>query len=338
MLVTRAVALHELGRRAEARRDLGRAELLVRDERRPEIGLQQALLEHNAGRNRDAAALYQRVLADPLCPPDVWIKAANNLSVAYTELGRPQAALELLEQAAARAREQSPLLVAIVTNSQAWSSFHAGEVVGSLRLFEQAAGLYVAAGMPLGEHYLDYADVLVDLRLLDEALTVARSAADEFESHGARLMAAQARLRCAQLALLLGDRARRRGADAGAALAEFRRQRRTAWTARATVVAVEVAAAGTERQPDEVRRLGRAAGMLQRLRPAGRGGRGSPGGRTGGAGGGRDADGPAALPVGREAGPGPGLAGAAAGPPGAGAGRQHRAGRPARCCGTAGPA
>ena len=134
------------------------------------------------------------MLADPLCPPDVWIKAANNLSVAYTELGRPQAALDLLEQAAARAREQSPLLVAIVTNSQAWSSFHAGEVVASLRLFEQAAGLYVAAGMPLGEHYLDYADVLVDLRLLDEALTVARSAADEFESHGARLMAAQARL------------------------------------------------------------------------------------------------------------------------------------------------
>ncbi|HEY1673940.1 MAG TPA: CHAT domain-containing tetratricopeptide repeat protein [Streptosporangiaceae bacterium] len=268
VLVTRAVALHELGRRAAARRDLDRAELLVRDERRPEIGLQQALLEHNAGRNRDAAALYQRVLADPLCPPDVWIKAANNLSVAYTELGRPQAALDLLEQAAARAREQSPLLVAIVTNSQAWSSFHAGEVVASLRLFEQAAGLYVAAGMPLGEHYLDYADVLVDLRLLDEALTVARSAADEFESHGARLMAAQARLRCAQLALLLGDR-EVAGTDAGAALAEFRRQRRTAWTARATVVAVEVAAAGSERQPDEVYRLGRAAGMLQRhgLRP-----------------------------------------------------------------------
>jgi tetratricopeptide (TPR) repeat protein len=268
VLVTRAVALHELGRRAEARRDLSRAGLLARDDRRPEIGLQQAALEHNAGRVRDATALYQRVLADPLCPPDVWIKAANNLSVAYTELGRPQAALDLLEQAAARAREQSPLLVAIVTNSQAWSSFHAGEVVASLRLFEQAAGLYVAAGMPLGEHYLDYADVLVDLRLLDEALTVARSAADEFESHGARLMAAQARLRCAQLALLLGNRAVA-GADAGAALAEFRRQRRTAWTARATVVAVEVAAAGTERQPDEVRRLGRAAGMLQRhgLRP-----------------------------------------------------------------------
>jgi tetratricopeptide (TPR) repeat protein len=264
VLVTRAVALHELGRRAEARRDLGRAESLVLDERRPEISLQRALIEHNAGRVKAAAALYHRVLADPLCPPDVWIKAANNLSVAYTELGKPRAALEVLQRAAALAEEQSPLLVAVITNSQAWSSFHAGEVVESLRLFDRAAPLYAAAGVPLGEHYLDYADVLVDLRLLEEALRVARSAAAEFESHGARLMAAQARLRCAQLALALGD-AKMAGADVHVAMAEFRRQRRTAWAARATVVAVEATAAGAGRQPDEVRRLGRAAGTLQRL-------------------------------------------------------------------------
>ena len=175
VLVTRAVALHELGRRTEARRDLGRAESLVLDERRPEINLQRALLEHNGGRVMAAAALYHRVLADPLSPADVWIKAANNLSVAYTELGKPRDALQVLERAAALAREQSPLLVAIITNSQAWSSFHAGDVVESLRLFDRAAQLYTAAGVPLGEHYLDYADVLVDLRLLEEALTVARA-------------------------------------------------------------------------------------------------------------------------------------------------------------------
>ena len=264
VLVTRAVALHELGRRTEARRDLGRAELLVLDERRPEINLQRALLEHNGGRVMAAAALYHQVLADPLCPADVWIKAANNLSVAYTELGKPRDALQVLERAAALAREQSPLLVAIITNSQAWSSFHAGDVVESLRLFDRAAQLYAAAGVPLGEHYLDYADVLVDLRLLQEALTVARSAAAEFEFHGARLMAAQARLRCAQLALALGD-TRAAGADVDVAMTEFRRQRRTAWTARATVVAVEVSVAGTGHQPDGLRRLGRAAGTLERL-------------------------------------------------------------------------
>jgi tetratricopeptide (TPR) repeat protein len=264
VLVTRAVALHELGRRAEARRDLTRAELLVLDERRPEINLQLAVLEYNAGRVRAAVALYQRVLADPLCPPDVWVKAANNLAVAYTQLGRARTALEVLERAAVLAKDQSPQLVAIITNNQAWSSFHAGEVVESLRLFERAGRLYAAAGVPLGEHYLDYADALVDLRLLEEALSVARSAAAEFESHGARLMAAEARLRCAQLSLSLGD-TKAAQADVDVALAEFRRQRRTAWTARATVAAVEVAAAGAGPEPNGLRRLGRAAGTLQRL-------------------------------------------------------------------------
>jgi tetratricopeptide (TPR) repeat protein len=264
VLVTRAIALHELGRRAEARQDLARAELLVLDERRPEINLQLAVLEYNAGRVKAAAALYHRVLAAPRCPQDVWIKAANNLSVAYTQLGKPRAALEVLERAAALAKDQSPQLAAIITNNQASSSFHAGDVVESLRLFERAGQLYAAAGVPLGEHYLDYADALVDLRLLEEALTVARSAAAEFESHGARLMAAEARLRCAQLALSLGD-AKVAQADVDVALAEFRRQRRTAWTARATVAAVEVDAAGAGHQPDGLRRLGRAAGTLQRL-------------------------------------------------------------------------
>ena len=264
VLVTRAIALHELGRRAEARRDLARAELLVLDERRPEINLQLAVLEYNAGHVRAAVALYQRVLAAPLCPPDVWVKAANNLAVAYTQLGRPRAALEVLERAAVLAKDQSPQLVAIITNNQAWSSFHAGEVVESLRLFERAGRLYAAAGVPLGEHYLDFADALVDLRLLEEALSVARSAAAEFESHGARLMAAEARLRCAQLSLSLGN-AKAAQTDVDVALAEFRRQRRTAWTARATVAEVEVAAAGAGSQPDGLRRLGRAAGTLQRL-------------------------------------------------------------------------
>ena len=263
VLVTRAVALHELGRLAEARRDLSQAEGLVVDERRPEISLQRALLEYNAGRLRDAGALYQQVLADPLSPPDVWIKAANNLSVVDTDLGRPQAALDLLARAATLAREHGPLLTAIITNSQAWSSFHAGEVVDSLRLFEQAGPLYADAGLPLGEHYLDYADVLVDLRLLDEALAISRSAAAEFDAHGARLMAAKARLRCAQLALLLGDRVTA-GTDADLALAELRRQRRTVWTALATIVAAEVAASTAGYQPEQVRRLGRAATTLQR--------------------------------------------------------------------------
>lgn len=264
VLVTRAVALHELGRFAAAARDLQRAEQLVVPDQRPELLMQQALLHHNAGRVVEAAALYRRALNDDACPPVIWVKAANNLSVAQTQLGRPAAALAYLDRAAALASELGPLLIAVITNSRAWSSFHAGLIAESVRSFEQAGRLYAAAGAPLGEHYLDYADALVDLRLLSEAVTVARSAVAEFDRHGARLMAAEARLRCARLALALGDVEGSRQ-DAESAVRDFRRQRRTAWIARATVAAVEAAVASEGYSPVALRRLRRAAMVLQRL-------------------------------------------------------------------------
>jgi tetratricopeptide (TPR) repeat protein len=226
--------------------------------------MQRALLDHNAGHVVSAAALYRRVLADPACPPVIWVKAANNLSVAQTQLGRPAAALEHLDRAAVLARDLGPLLVAVIANSRAWSTFHAGRITESLRHFEEAGELFAAAGLPLGEHYLDYTDALVDLRLLDEAAGVARSAVAEFERHGARLMAAEARLRCARLALALGDVETAR-AEAESAVCDLRRQRRTAWVARATVTAANANARGEGYSPEVLRRLRRAAMTLQRL-------------------------------------------------------------------------
>ncbi|HEU5111336.1 MAG TPA: hypothetical protein VFT95_22575, partial [Micromonosporaceae bacterium] len=99
LLVTRAVALLELGHPAAAGRDLRRAEPLVAPDRRPELLMQRAIIDHNAGRAASAAVLYRRVLADPACPPVVWVKAANNLSVAQTQLGDPAGALDYLDRA-----------------------------------------------------------------------------------------------------------------------------------------------------------------------------------------------------------------------------------------------
>jgi tetratricopeptide (TPR) repeat protein len=203
------------------------------------------------------------VLADPDCPRVVWVKAANNLSVAQTQLGDPRGALAYLDRAVELAADM-PVPLAVLTNSQAWSSFHAGRVIESLRRFEEAGRLYAAAGLSLGEHYVDYADVLVDLRLLDEAAAVAQAAVVEFEKHGARLMAAEARLRSARLALALGEVSAAR-TDAESAVRDLRRQRRTAWVARATVAAVAAAVATEGHSDDALRRLRRAALTLQRL-------------------------------------------------------------------------
>lgn len=259
VLVSRAVALHELGRLPAAMRDLVRAEPLVAPDQRPDLLMQQAALQHSAGRLTAAAALYRRVLADPRCPPIIWVKAANNLADAQTRLGNPRAALEHLTRAVELARDLGPLLHGVLTNMLALSSFYAGQVSESMRWFAEAGPLYAAAGVPLGDHYMDYSDALVDLRLDEEAAAVARMAADDFDRSGARLMAAEARLRCANLALMLGEVERAR-ADAEAALRDFRQQRRTAWVARATVVAI---AAGSA--VDALRPLRRAAATLERL-------------------------------------------------------------------------
>jgi tetratricopeptide (TPR) repeat protein len=264
LLVTRAVALHELGRYDRAAADLRRAEPLVDAGERPDLRFQLAVLDHNRGRLRSAAAAYRELLADPGCTPLILVKAANNLAHAQTLLGRPQEALTHLDRAAVLARDMGPRLPAVIASGRAWSSFHAGLMTESLRHFEEAGRLHAAAGLPLGEHRIEYADVLRDLRLLDEAMAAAGSAAGEFERHGARLMAAEARLRCARLALELGDTATAR-AQAAAAAGDFRRQRRPAWAARAAITQAQAEAAGAGYSLPALRRLRHAAATLQRL-------------------------------------------------------------------------
>jgi len=264
LLLTRAVALHELGRYEAAARDLRRAEPLIAADERPDLHLQLAILDHNRGRLRSAALAYRELLDDPTCPPIVWVKAANNLANAQTLLGRPHDALEHLDRAAELARGLSPRLLAVIANSQAWSYFHAGQLARSVHRFEEAGSLHAAAGLPLGEHHLEYADVLGDLRLLDAAAAAARSAATEFEKHGARLMAAEARLRSASLALERGD-AETACTEAGAAVQDFRRQRRPAWAARATITQAQAQAARDGYTPQTLRRLRHAAATLQHL-------------------------------------------------------------------------
>ena len=264
LLVTRAVALHELGRHADAARDLRRAEPLVAADERPDLRLQLAILDHNRGRLRAAAKAYRELLDDRDCPPMVWIKAANNLANAETLLGRPHDALGHLDRAAVLARDHSKHLSAVIADSRAWSTFHAGRLPESVRWFEEAGRLHAAAGLPLGEHHLEYTDVLRDLRLLDEAMVAARSAAVEFERHGARLMAAEARLRCARIALDIGD-APTAWTDAEAADRDFRRQRRPAWAARASILKAQAEAARDGYSLPALRRLSRAAATLQGL-------------------------------------------------------------------------
>jgi tetratricopeptide (TPR) repeat protein len=261
-LVTRAAVNQELGHVAAAQHDLDRAKPLLRGREAAELALQQAALLQNIGRLSEAVAIYRRALAAPDCPVDVEAKMANNLGLIEAHRGRHRAALAHLDVAARAAAKVGPALVAIVAQSHAWATVQSGRLAESLGLFDEAARRYEEAGLPLGEHYTEYTDALVDLRLLPEASAMAKRAVELFDAHGILLMAAEAQLRVARLALLTGD-------EQGAAAAEraarsFRRQRRTAWAAMADVLAVEVHGRNGQASAAQLQVARRAAATLER--------------------------------------------------------------------------
>ena len=263
VLVTRAAVNLELGRSVAAQHDLDHAAALLRDGRSAELDLQRAVLLQNLGRLSDAAAVYRRVLTEPDCPVDVRAKVTNNLALIEVQRGDHRAAFGYLDEAALLAAEVGPALVAPFHQSRAWVMVQTGRLTDSLRLFDEALQLYKAAGLPLGEHYLEHADALVDLRLLPEASVMAQRAVEQFQAHGVLLMAAEAQLRTAWLALLTGDHPQ---AAAAAALAtrSFHRQRRTAWAARATIIAVEACVQTGEVSVAQLRAARRAAATLEK--------------------------------------------------------------------------
>jgi len=268
LLMSHAAVSQELGRVTAARRDLRAAATLVTGTRRAELDFHQAVLLQNIGQLAEAAAIYHRLLAGPTpsgpapsgpAPsgpipsgpipsgpipsgpgPDRRraVICANNLALIESQQGRYGQALPRLDQALLAAAEVGPALIALVAQSRAWVTVQSGRFAEGLRLLEAAERTYRAAGLPLGEHYIEYADVLMELRLLPEAVGAARRAVAEFTAAGVSLMAAEAQLRVAQLAMLAGDNAEALTASAAAA-ATFRRQTRAAWRARALLVTAE---------------------------------------------------------------------------------------------------
>ncbi|MEV7628148.1 CHAT domain-containing protein [Actinoplanes sp. NPDC089786] len=238
VLMTRSVVNQELGNMAGASRDLDHARPIVAADQAIELAFQRAVLDQNLGRLGPAAEAYRSLLADDGLSARLRVVAGNNLAMIESQHGRHADALRLLADAGRAAPGVGPAHVAMVSETQAWVTVHAGRLGEGIRLFDEAARAHEAAGLPLGEHYVEYADALIDLRLIPEAAGAAQAAAAEFEQHGVPLMGSEAELRVAQLALLAGDPERAEEA-ATAAARSFDRQGRRAWKARAALVRVE---------------------------------------------------------------------------------------------------
>lgn len=236
--MTRSVVNQELGNMAGASRDLDHARPIVAPTEAIELAFQRAVLDQNLGRLGPAAEAYRELLAGDGLSTRLRVVAGNNLAMIESQHGRHGEALRLLADAGQAAPAVGPAHEAMVSETQAWVTVHAGRLSEGIRLFDEAARAHEAAGLPLGEHYVEYADALIDLRLIPEAAGAAQAAADEFRQHGVPLMGAEAELRVAQLALLAGDPERAEQAAAVAARS-FDRQGRGAWKARAALVRVE---------------------------------------------------------------------------------------------------
>jgi tetratricopeptide (TPR) repeat protein len=261
LLMSRADVHQVLGRLTAARRDLDAAAVLITGTRALELDFHRAVLLQNSGQLPAAADFYRRLLSEPAVSLRHQALCANNLALIEAEQGRYAVALRHLDQALLGARQTGPALVALVTESRAWVTVQSGRFAEGLGIFEDAGDVYRSAALPLGEHYIEYADALMELRLLPEAATAARRAVKEFSEAGISLMAAEAQLRVAQLALLGGDHDAAVTAAAAAAAA-FRQQTRAAWRARAVIVAAEAGLRGGTAGDVDLRQVHAAARLL----------------------------------------------------------------------------
>jgi len=261
LLMSHAAVSQELGRMTVAQRDLRAAAALISGTRTLELDFQRAVLLQNIGRLADAEVIYQRLLSDPAASARRKVQSVNNLAIIESQQGRYAQALRRLGEAVPRAAEIGPVLTADIAECRAWVTVQSGRFAEGMGLFEEAAQALRAAHLPLGDHYVEYADALMELRLLPEAAAAARRGMEEFSAAGVPLMAAEAQLRVAQLAMLAGDCTAAVAASTAAAAA-FRRQIRAAWRARCLLVKAEARLkSGTATTAD----MGEARAAAQRL-------------------------------------------------------------------------
>ncbi len=260
-LLTRGLLRLELGRWDDAQADLDQAAELLGADGAVDVDVARAAVAQNAGRLRDAADTYARVLRRKSLTPLQRARAANNLGLLEAQLGNHAAADRWLDEAAKAATVAGQLPLAVVAETRAWATVRAGHITEGMRQFDEAIELWQRAERPLGELYADYADALANLRLLPEAREQAEHAAAALLAQGVDLVAVEAQLRAADLALATGDpeTAERMAEET---IERLRRQRRADWRSRAHLVAIRARLACGSTDPHDHSLALRAASTL----------------------------------------------------------------------------
>jgi tetratricopeptide (TPR) repeat protein len=127
---------------------------------------------------------------------------------------------------------------AIVEHNLAWMESQRGDVPAALRHLSAAEAMFEALGMPSGSLLADRAELLLSVRLLDEARTTARAAVDADIGTGRANHLPESQLLLSTIALVQG--AAEAALDAAdAAVAGFARLRRREWLALARFARIQ---------------------------------------------------------------------------------------------------
>jgi len=270
-------------RAAEARMTLGRALLHAGDSRGAfrEIDLagsslrgidaarlqfQRAVVLHHQHRLEEALVVYRAALVVFRRAGDrLWeARALNNRGLIQCDRGSLRAAeADLLAAAGLYAALELDVALADVEHNLGWVAARRGDVPAALDWYDRSQLRRRAHGVPLANGLSDRCELLLSVRLLDEARAAAEQAVAELAVGRMASETAEARLMLADAALLGGDLETAR-AQAATALRSFARQGRPHWAARARYTALRAALLDEGASPARLRAAQRAATALGR--------------------------------------------------------------------------
>jgi CHAT domain-containing protein len=266
--MTLAITLNMRGHARQALREIDTAVRELTGVPRARARAQRAAILSQLGRLDAALPDYQAALAVLRQAGDhVWLqRVLYNRAVLFGYWQEFDAAeADLLEAEQLCLRHGLDLSLAFVHENLGWIRGLRGDVPAALHFLDLADRRLREHHMPVGQLLIDRCQLLLSVRLTDEAGQAAEQAVAEFSGVHRQLAVPEARLLLAQAAVMGGhpDRALD---QARAATGEFARQQRPRWATLAKFAAVQatVAAAGGPASAGPVRlgRLDRIAADL----------------------------------------------------------------------------
>ena len=246
-----AIVLVWVGRTDEALHELDIASPFLRDDHRGQLRAQRAFILQRLGRYDDALREFRHALAALRRSGDVESEAKLLMSrgVMHAARGKFHAAEADLRGAELRHAQLGQLLaVAEVRHNRGYVAARRGDVAEALRWYDRAEAEFRALGVVRPAALMDRVEVLLSVRLVDQAREVGNRAVQELAARGMEADLAEARLLMSQAALLAGEPLEAIEL-ASAARGAFQAQLRPGWAALAGYAVIRATAGRVKAEP-----------------------------------------------------------------------------------------